>query len=311
VKAGDTCYLADGDHNHDGLTRTHGTESNRITIKSENSGKASSACIKGSNTQDRVLQIAHNYYTIEGLCFDGDHGNSHVATAIYVLGEDEKSDLDHNGVTVKSSVTGLQLFDLEIKNFSSECVHFRYSVTWAEVAGCTVQRCGIDAFENGEGGKVGECFYIGTALDQISDGKAPEPKLRSGSADNGDVDKCAYNWIHHNTMRSYGNECVDVKEGSSHNLIENNVCEKQMDESSGCFGLRGSDNTIRWNEIADCKGAGIRMGGNLGYGRDNHIYGNVIKEAQGAFSVMSPDQGTVCENKISDVDRIVSGNTTH
>lgn len=137
--------------------------------------------------------------------------------------------------------------------------------------------------------------------------QAPEPKLRSGSADNGDVDKCAYNWIHHNTMRSYGNECVDVKEGSSHNLIESNVCENQMDEDSGCFGLRGSDNTLRWNEIAECKGAGVRMGGNLGYGGGNHIYENVIKEAKrGAFSVMSPDQGTVCGNKLSGVDRIVS-----
>lgn len=34
-----------------------------------------------------------------------------------------------------------------------------------------MQHCGIDAFENGGGGKVGECFYIGTALDQISDSK--------------------------------------------------------------------------------------------------------------------------------------------
>ena len=31
--------------------------------------------------------------------------------------------------------------------------------------------------------------------------QAPEPKLRSGSADNVDADVCAYNWIHHNTMR--------------------------------------------------------------------------------------------------------------
>lgn len=122
VSAGDTCYLADGDHYHDGLTRTHGTESKRITIRSESGGRA---CIKGSNTQDRVLQIAHNYYTIEDLCFDGDHGGSYVATAIYVLGEETKSSLTKNGVTVDSSVTGLQLFDLEIKNYSSECVHFR------------------------------------------------------------------------------------------------------------------------------------------------------------------------------------------
>lgn len=116
VEPGDTCYLAKGDYKHDGLTRVHGTEDNRITITGD-----SGACIKGSNTQDRALQIAHDYYTIEGICFDGEHGNDYVATAIYVLGADKKS--TKNGVT--SSVTGLQMFDLEIRNFYSECVHFR------------------------------------------------------------------------------------------------------------------------------------------------------------------------------------------
>lgn len=106
VEPGDTCYLAEGDYYHDGLTETHGTENARITITGD-----SGACIKGSNTQDRALQIAHDYYTVEGLCFDGQHGDEYVATAIYVLGADEKS--TKNGVT--SSVTGLQMFDLEIK----------------------------------------------------------------------------------------------------------------------------------------------------------------------------------------------------
>lgn len=166
VEPGDTCYLEKGDYKHDGLTRVHGTESKRITITGH-----SDACIRGSNTQDRVLQIAHNYYTIKNICFNGQHGDDYVATAIYVLGADKKSKLTKNGVTVNSSVTGLQMFDLEIKNFASECVHFRYSVTWAEVEGCTVQHCGIDAFEKGKGSKVGECFYIGTALDQVDDNK--------------------------------------------------------------------------------------------------------------------------------------------
>lgn len=116
VEPGDTCYLEKGDYKHDGLTVTHGTKDKRITITGD-----SGACIKGSNTQDRVLQIAHDYYTVEGICFDGQHGNDYVATAIYVLGADRKSTKD--GVT--SSVTGFQMFDLEIKNFSSECVHFR------------------------------------------------------------------------------------------------------------------------------------------------------------------------------------------
>ena len=106
VEPGDTCYLEEGDYEHDGLTRTHGTADKRITITGD-----SGACIKGSNTQDRVLQIAHDYYTIEGLCFDGEHGDEYAATAIYVLGADEKS--TKNGVT--SSVTGFEMFDNDIK----------------------------------------------------------------------------------------------------------------------------------------------------------------------------------------------------
>lgn len=118
---------------------------------------------------------------------------------------------------------------------------------------------------------------------------------------------CAYNWIHHNTIRTYGNECVDIKEGSAYNLVEHNVCEHQLDPNSGCFGSRGSNNTIRWNDIADCEGAGVRVGGDDGFGEGNHIYGNDIRDAvRGAFNVMSPRQGTVCGNRISGVDLIVS-----
>ena len=123
-----------------------------------------------------------------------------------------------------------------------------------------------------------------------------------------DADVCAYNHIHHNTFRTYGNECVDIKEGSANNLVEHNVCEQQFDKNSGCFGSRGSDNTFRWNEIAECKGAGVRVGGEKGYGEGNHIYGNVIKNCErGAFSVNAPKQGTVCENKISGVDAMSYG----
>eukprot|EP00752_Nemacystus_decipiens_P002937 g2732.t1 len=201
-----------------------------------------------------------------------------------------------------SSLFGLGL------NFASECVHFRYFVTHSEVTGCTIQHCGIEAFEMGKGSKVGEGIYVGTALDQVDDGKAPEPKIRSGSADNVDADNCAYNWIHHNTFRTYGNECVEMKEGSENNLVEHNVCEQQKDPNSGCFGSRGSKNTFRWNEIAECYGAGVRVGGDKGHGEGNNIYGNVIKNTgNGAFSVMSPNQGTVCENQISGVDAISFG----
>ncbi|CAM9476129.1 unnamed protein product, partial [Hapterophycus canaliculatus] len=55
-------------------------------------------------------------------------------------------------------------------------------------------------------------------------------------------------------------------------------------------------------------GAGVRVGGSKGYGEGNHIYGNNIKNCgNGAFSVMSAKQGTVCENQISGVDAISYG----
>lgn len=115
-----------------------------------------------------------------------------------------------------------------------------------------------------------------------------------------DYDVCSYNWIHHNTFRTYGNECVEVKEGGIMNLIENNVCEQQKDDNSGCFGLRGSENTIRYNEIAECDGAGVRFGGDRHFGVGNNIYGNVMKNmGNGAFNAMKPDQGAICENSIS------------
>lgn len=166
VQPGDSCKLLDGDHLHDGLTRVHGTEDARITIY----GESMNACIKGSNTQDRAFQVAHDFYTIRDLCFDGEHGNEHVATAIYVLGADKATERSESH-GYKSSVTGLQLFDLEIRNFDEECIHFRYFVAFTEMKGCTVQHCGIHSFDEGGGGSVGEAVYVGTALDQTSDGK--------------------------------------------------------------------------------------------------------------------------------------------
>lgn len=134
----------------------------------------------------------------------------------------------------------------------------------------------------------------------LKNNQTPEPKLRTGPADNVDHDECSYNWYHHNTFRTYGNECIDVKEGSHHNLIENNVCEQQLDENSGGFDLRGDENTVRYNEIAECIGAGVRVGGDQDFGAGNNIYGNVIQNmGAGAFNVLKPGQGAVCENIIS------------
>lgn len=114
------------------------------------------------------------------------------------------------------------------------------------------------------------------------------------------------NHFHHNTFRTYGNECIDVKEGSTNNLIEYNVCEQQRDPNSGGFDLRGNSNIVRNNKISSCDGAAVRVGGDKDYGTDNHVYGNVIKDmGAGAFNVMQGGQGTVCGNEVSGASALV------
>lgn len=171
VKPGDSCRLLDGDHRHDGLTFTHGTEDKPITIYGESK---TNSCIKGSNTQDRALQIAHNHYTVTNLCFDGKHGDEYVSTAVYVLGAD-KASTDDDGV--RSSVTGFKMFKNEVKNWKEECVHLRYFVTYSEIYDNLIHKCGMHCFgdrDEDDYCSVGEAVYVGTALDQVKDGKVRE-----------------------------------------------------------------------------------------------------------------------------------------
>lgn len=57
-------------------------------------------------------------------------------------------------------------------------------------------------------------------------------------------DHCNDNLVSGNTISTNGNECVDIKEGSSGNIVTNNVCSWQMDQMSAGFNIRGNNNTI-------------------------------------------------------------------
>ena len=58
-------------------------------------------------------------------------------------------------------------------------------------------------------------------------------------------DECNYNLVDDNKITTRANECVDVKEGASFNVIQYNECEEQLDDESGCYDSRGNDNTFR------------------------------------------------------------------
>ena len=60
-------------------------------------------------------------------------------------------------------------------------------------------------------------------------------------------DESNYNLVTGNDITPRGNECVDVKEGASFNVIEHNQCAEQLDDESGCYDSRGNENTFRYN----------------------------------------------------------------
>ena len=55
---------------------------------------------------------------------------------------------------------------------------------------------------------------------------------------------CHSNVVRGNRIETNGNECVDIKEGSSGNVVDSNLCSAQLDAHSGCFNARGDGNTF-------------------------------------------------------------------
>jgi hypothetical protein len=146
-------------------------------------------------------------------------------------------------------------------------------------------------FKFSGGGKNGEAIYIGTAPEQRADGKNPDVA----------VDRSTDNWIHHNTFDTQGNECVDVKEGATANIIEYNRCTGQRDPLSGGFDSRGNGNIFRYNESYGNVGAGVRLGGDTkDDGLDNEVYGNKLyNNRAGGIKLVRKRQRSVCGNTMS------------
>ncbi|CAN0435842.1 unnamed protein product, partial [Ectocarpus fasciculatus] len=114
-----------------------------------------------------------------------------------------------------------------------------------------------------------------------------------------------------NKLVPRGNECVDIKEGATMNVVEYNECEDQRDVESGCYDSRGSENTFRYNTAENCLGGGIRLGGHeidgTTYGVDNHVYGNSFRETgDGSIKARRDPQGVICDNSCQDGDCDVS-----
>ena len=276
---GSTINLLPGEYRQDFITKRSGTTDYPITLKGPKE-----AIIKGGGN-GRVIEINHDHIVLDGFTVDGHHAlnnsqDDYRDKLIYAQGKKQ-----HDGVS------GLKIYNMTITNAGGECVRLRYYAQNNEIAYNSITNCGNHDYQFDDGGKNGEGIYIGTAPEQRSDGKNPTK----------DNDESNSNWVHHNYFDTQGNECVDIKENSKYNIVENNTCTGQQDPESGGLDARGGSNIFRYNEIYDNEGAGVRIGGDsVGENINNDVYENTIRNnKKGGIKIMEVPQGKICGNVMS------------
>lgn len=278
AQAGETINLAQGIYLQDFVSKRNGKNDAPIVIKGDKN-----SIVKGGGS-GRVIEINHDYIILDGFTVDGFFGSSDKSESyrdklIYVLGKEKKD-----------GVIGLKIKNMNIKNAGGECIRLRYFARKNEVVNNLIENCGVEDFKFDGGGKNGEGIYIGTAPEQLKDGKNPTT----------DPDQSNENWIHDNVIDTQGNECVDIKEASSGNIVENNKCTGQKDTESAGLDSRGNNNIFRDNQIFGCLGAGVRLGGDEKTDGINNIVSdnNIYDNKNGGVKVMRFPQ-TICGNKVT------------
>ncbi|MFA5986572.1 MAG: right-handed parallel beta-helix repeat-containing protein [Parcubacteria group bacterium] len=277
---GDGLTLLDGQYIQDFSTIRNGTENDKIIITG-----SKNAIVKGTGKKSRIIEINHDHIVLHGFVVDGllgdvGEGKNYRDKLIYVEGKEEL-----NGVT------GVQIMNMDLKNAGGECLRIKYFSQRNEIAHNKIMGCGAYDFLFDGGGKNGEGIYIGTAPEQVEKDKNITR----------DIDQSNHNWIHDNTINTQGNECVDIKEGASFNVVENNICTGQKDDESAGLDSRGNSNIFRGNEVYGCMGAGIRLGGDK---NDDGINNDVIKNnlhdnKGGGIKIQAKPQGKICGNQFS------------
>lgn len=258
---GTTIMVKAGEYKEYLTTTRSGAAGKPITLKAEGVVR-----LVGDGDEGRVLQVLHDYYVIEGF----DISQSDILLWLQRA--------RHN-----------RIVNNYFHHAQGECVRIKYHSSSNVFAGNRVEYCGREDYGGGGDGKNGEGVYIGTAPEQLN--KNPTSERDGSNA----------NLISGNTFNTRGNECVDIKEGSSKNVVEKNSCTGQRDPESGGFSSRGNSNTFRANKSFNNTGAGIRFGGDSDTdGLHNEAYGNELYGNEVAIKVTRLPQGKICGNIVRD-----------
>lgn len=297
AQPGDTVILGNGEYSQDFRSVRDGTPDKRITITGSRN-----AVVHGKK-ESRMIQINHSYITLDGFTAsglapssNGSNPEDFVDKCVYILGTSPPKFLrEPSGLEYESSLDGVVVSNMHIKECGGECLRLRSFITNAKIVDNKIEGCGRHDYKFESTSKNGEAIYAGTSSTQWQDGK----NSRAGP------DLSKYILIRGNEIEPQGNECVDVKEGTTDVLVEYNVCSDQRDPDSGCMGSRTDHIIFRHNHISDCEGAGIRVGGHTidgrVYGVNNEIYGNVFKNTtHSSIKIQTGDDHNLCENKCDD-----------
>ncbi len=277
AQPGDTVFLLPGRYFQDVVTMRDGKPNLPIRITGNHQ-----SVVHGAGN-DYIFDIRHSHIDINNFAIDGKIGKGdklehYRDKLIYVKGQ------------TRSGISGIKIVGMQLQNAYGECIRFKHFASKNEVAHNSIQHCGLRDYRFNRGKHNGEAVYIGTAPEQIIEGVNPTTE----------IDQSNHNWIHHNYLSPWGSECVDIKEGASHNIIEHNVCTHQQDENVGGISVRGNNNTIRYNTVFANKGAGIRLGGDTELdGIQNHVYKNYLHNNEGGgLKILRAPQGKICDNVI-------------
>lgn len=291
AQPGDTVVLGDGEYDQDFKSVRSGTPEKRITIT------GSRKAIVHGKSESRMIQINHSYITLDGFTASGKNNGGKksedfVDKCIYIIGTNPPEAIRENGAEYESSLDGMVVSNMHITECGGECLRLRSFITNAEVVGNKIEGCGRHDFAFQSTTVNGEAIYVGTSSNQWDDGK----NSKAGP------DLSKYIWIHENEIDSQGNECVDVKEGTTDVLVEYNVCSDQRDPNSACLDSRTDDIIFRYNEVVNCDGAGVRVGGHTidgkTYGLNNEVYGNIFSGTKhSSVKIQTGDDHNLCENE--------------
>lgn len=282
AEPGEMIKLSDGVFRENIRTVRDGLSDRPITI----SGSPAST-LKAKTPQSRLVEINHSFIELIGFTIDGQIENNRAENPedfadklIYVIGN-----------RAKTPTKGVRIIRMRLTNAGGECLRLRYLIEDSEVADSQITRCGLYDYKFKEGGKNGEGVYLGTAPEQLSDGKAPSK----------DHDTSRRNRIHRNIFDTQGNECVDIKEYAEQNRVEFNSCTGQKDKESGGIDVRGNNNIVANNTIFDVLGAGIRLGGDQPTdGINNQVISNTIRGSyRSAVKITRSPQAPICANLLS------------